>query len=95
MKDEYYPQDFTVIDAGITTKDASRKYPDSYILMMNMYYYDEENNMSGNMAGDIFLVGNDKEEVGKIERRLKGFNGTGSYAGKNIIMACLGLNSLR
>ena len=90
MKDEYYPQDFTIIDAGIATKDAVVKYTDSYILMMNMRYNEDDN-----MSGDVFLVGDNKEEVGKIERRLRGFNGYGGYAGKNITLASLGLNSLR
>jgi hypothetical protein len=89
MKDEYYPQDFTIIDAGIAVRDAVVKYPDSYFLMMNMYYNDRDN-----MAGDVFLVGDD-EEVSEIEYRLRGFNGIGSYAGKNITLASLGLNSLR
>jgi hypothetical protein len=94
MKDEYYPQDFTVIDAGITTKDAVLKYPDSYFLMMNMRY-NEDDDMSGNMLGDIFFVCDDEEELDKIEYRLKGFGGIGSYFGNNILAACLGLNSVR
>ena len=92
MKDEYYPQDFTIIDAGIDVKDAVRKYPDSYFLMMNMSY---TNDINDEMVGDIFLVCDDREEFGKIKRRLKGFGGIGSYAGDSIIAACLGLNSLR
>jgi hypothetical protein len=92
MKDEYYPQDFTIIDAGIDVKDAVRKYPDSYILMMNLRY---TNAINDEMVGDIFLVCDDREEFGKIKRRLKGFGGIGNYAGENITMASLGLNSLR
>jgi hypothetical protein len=94
MKDEYYPQDFTITDAGITTQDAILKYPDSYFLMMNMRY-NEDNDMSGDMSGDIFFVSDDEEELSKIERRLRGFNGYGGYFGENIMRACLGLNSVR
>jgi hypothetical protein len=92
MKDEYYPQDFTVIDAGIATKDAVLKYPDSYFLMMNMRY---TNDINDEMVGDIFLVCDDREELGKIKLRLKGFSGIGNFVGDNILAACLGLNSVR
>jgi hypothetical protein len=89
MKDKYCPQDFTLLDVGIRLRDALAKYPESCILMTNMRYDENDDDI-----GDVFFVG-ESEEVSKVERRLEGFYGIGSFPGEAILKRSLGLNSLR